>query len=132
MRELQEKQAYVRYVLPGTYIGQLIRPQPGNLTTDARACSYVGRGSRLAVGPNLGIRRSFVFEEELVLPKSAPFVHFLKYPANGIQDLPVRVFNDITGRELRPDEWAFQKSGNTDDFDQVIISPSAFDLLRPD
>lgn len=116
-----------RYVLPGTYIGQLIRPQPGNLTTDARVCNYVGKGSRLAVGPNLGIRRSFVFEEEMVLPQSAPFVHFLKYPANGVQDLPVRVFNDITGNELRTDEWAFQKSGNSSQFDQVIVSPSAYD-----
>lgn len=114
-----------RYVKPGVYIGQLIRPRPGNLSADARVCNYIGRGSELAVGRNLGVRRSFVFEEELILPDSAPFEHTLKYPANGVKENPIRVYDSITGIELLESQWDFVKVG--DEFKKVIISPETFD-----
>ena len=62
-----------RYTVPGVYIGQLIRPGPGNLNADARVCNYIGQGSRLAQIQNSAIRRSFVFDEDLTFPPSAPF-----------------------------------------------------------
>lgn len=114
-----------RYTRPGAYIGQLIRPRPGNLSADARICNYIGRGSELAIGRNLGIRRSFVYEEELILPDNAPFVHTLAYAANGVQDSPVKVYDAITGLELLTSQWAFEKVGS--EFKKVIISPEAYD-----
>ena len=75
-----------RYVTPGVYIGQLIRPNPGNLTADARVCNYLGKGSRFAVGRNLALRRSFVYDEDLVMPKSPPYVATLQYHADGSKD----------------------------------------------
>ena len=114
-----------RYTRPGVYIGQLIRPRPGNLSADARVCNYLGRGSELAVGRNLGVRRSFVFEEELILPDSAPFEHVLAYPSNGVKDAPIRVFDSITGLELLTSQWEFVKSGDV--FTKVILSPEIYD-----
>jgi hypothetical protein len=113
-----------RYVRPGVYIGQIIQPSPGNLTADARVTNYVGKGSRFAVANNQGIRRSFVFEEDVILPKSAPFIHNLAYSANGVKDLPARVYDSITGEELLASNWNFQKVGN--EFKQIIINPDVY------
>jgi len=113
------------YVKPGVYIGQLIRPKPSNLTADARVCDYVGRGSRLAQLKNAGILRSFVFAEELSFPANPPFQSAITYAANGVKDPPTRLFDSITGLELRADQWQFVKVGN--DFKKVLISSSAFD-----
>jgi hypothetical protein len=114
-----------RYTAPGVYIGQLIQPGPGNLNADARICNYVGRGSRLAVGLNLGIRRSFVYEEELTFSATAPYTATLDFAANGDQENPIRLYNEVTGLELNLDEWRFEKVG--DDFKKVIISQRSFD-----
>ena len=116
-----------RYTQPGVYIGQLIRPGPGNLNADARICDYIGKGSTQAVGENLAVRRSFVFEEDLTFPTSAPFTASLTYTANGDQTSPVRIFDSVTGVELRSDEWIFTKTG--DDFTGVQISQNAYDPL---
>jgi len=116
-----------RYTAPGTYIGQLITPGAGTLTADARVCNYIGQGSRLAQVQNQGVRRSFVFAEDLLFPTSAPFEATLAFPANGVKSLPIRVFDSITGVELREDQWDFTKTGNT--FTKVLIAPSAFDPL---
>ena len=62
-----------RYTVPGVYIGQIIRPGAGNLSDDARVCNYIGQGSKLAVASNLGIRRSFVYEEALDVATTAPY-----------------------------------------------------------
>ena len=113
------------YVPPGTYIGQLIKPSAGNLNAEDRACNYIGKGSRLAVGKNLGIRRSFVYDEALSMPTSAPFVANLIYNADGEKGSPSRVFDSITGVQLREDQWDFVKVGPN--FAQLIISQSAFD-----
>lgn len=113
-----------RYTRPGVYIGQIIEPAPGNLTADARVCNYIGRGSRLAVANNAGIRRSFVFEEELILPSSAPFVHTLAFAADGVADLPTRVYDSVTGIELLSSQWKFEKVGN--EFKKVLINPDVY------
>lgn len=121
---MSRKLSTSRYVRPGCYIGQIIQPKAGNLTADARACNYVGRGSKYAIANNSGIRRSFIYDEELVLPKSAPFIHTLAYPANGVQDAPCMVIDSITGQELLPTDWKFQKVGS--DFAQVLINPAVY------
>ncbi len=113
-----------RYTRPGVYIGQIIQPGAGNLTADARVTNYIGKGSRFAVANNQGIRRSFVFEEEVILPASAPFIHNLAFSANGVKDLPARVYDSITGEELLPSNWNFLKVGN--EFKQVIINPDIY------
>jgi hypothetical protein len=113
-----------RYVRPGVYIGQIIQPSPGNLTADARVVNYIGKGSRFAVANNQGIRRSFVFEEDVILPASAPFIHNLAYSANGVKDLPARVFDSITGEELLSSNWNFLKVGN--EFKQIIVNPDVY------
>jgi hypothetical protein len=116
-----------RYTAPGVYIGQLIRPGPGNLNADARICNYIGQGSKLAVGSNLGIRRSFVFDEELNLATTAPYEALLSYPADGSRDAPTRIFDSVTGVELRSDQWIFKKVGS--DFVKIEISASTYNPL---
>lgn len=114
-----------RYVRPGSYIGQIIAPRAGNLTADARVTNYIGRGSKYAVSNNDGIRRSFVYGEEMTLPTSAPFIHTLNFAADGVKDSPAMVVNSITGQELLPTDWKFEKVGG--EFKQVIINPDVFD-----
>jgi hypothetical protein len=114
-----------RYVPPGTYIGQLIRPKPSNLTAEARVCNYVGKGSRLAQVKNSAIRRSFVFGEELIFPANPPYEALLVFPSDGIKDVPARVFDAVTGVELRADQWQFLKVNQ--EFKKVVIAPAAFD-----
>lgn len=116
-----------RYTVPGVYIGQLIRPGVGNLNADARICNYIGRGSRLAVGTNLGIRRSFVYGEELVVSTSIPYEAQLFYPCDGVKDAPTRLYDSVTGVELRPDQWQFIKIGS--EFRKIQIAPSAYNPL---
>ena len=116
--------ATTRYTAPGVYIGQLIRPGPGNLNADARICNYVGQGSKLAVASNLGIRRSFVYGERLNFTTTAPYIASLRYPSDGTQDSPVIIYDSITGVALLSNQWIFQKIGS--DFLQVQIVGSAF------
>lgn len=116
-----------RYTAPSVYIGQLIRPKGGNLNADARVCNYIGQGSKLAVGNNLGIRRSFVYGEQLTVATSAPYEAVLNYPASSSKDSPVRLFNSITGVELRPDQWQFIKIGP--DYKKIQIAPSVYSSL---
>jgi hypothetical protein len=116
-----------RYTAPGVYIGQLIRPGVGNLNADARVCNYVGQGSKLAVGNNLGIRRSFVYGEILTVTTSAPYEATLAFTASGSKDLPVKLYDSITGVELRTDQWSFVKVGA--DFKKIQIAPSAYNPL---
>jgi len=116
-----------RYTAPGVYIGQLIKPGAGNLNADARVCNYIGQGSKLAVGSNLGIRRSFVYAEELIVSTSAPYEATLQFAANGSKDLPVKLYDSITGVELRPDQWSFVKVGS--EFKKIQIAPSAYNPL---
>lgn len=112
------------YRRPGVYIGPIIAPQAGTLTTDARVCNYIGKGSKYAVVNNSGIRRSFVYGEEMTLPNSAPFIHTLNYPSNGVKDAPAVVYDSVTGVELLSSNWSFAKIGS--EFRQVIINPDVY------
>jgi hypothetical protein len=124
---MAQKLATTRYTAPGVYIGQLIRPGAGNLNADARICNYIGQGSKLAVGSNLGIRRSFVYAEPLTMSISSPYEAVLNFAADGIKDPPIKLYDAITGVELRPDQWAFVKIGA--DYKKVQIASSAFNPL---
>ena len=116
-----------RYTVPGVYIGQIIRPGAGNLSDDARVCNYIGQGSKLAVASNLGIRRSFVYEENLSVATTAPYEATLKYTADGSRDAPTRIFDSITGVELRSDQWIYKKVGS--DFKKIEVSASSYNPL---
>jgi len=116
-----------RYTAPGVYIGQLIQPGAGSLSADARVCDYIGQGSKLAVGSNLGIRRSFVYGEDLIVTTAVPYQANLSHAADGTQDPPVRLYDTITGVELRPDQWSFIKIAGQ--FTQIQIAPSAYNSL---
>jgi len=120
---MAQRLATTRYTLPGTYIGELIQPRPGNLSADARVTSVIGKGSRLATLRNSGIRRSFVSGESITIPSSAPFTYTLQYPADGVKAAPARVFDSTTGIELREDQWDFIKVGPS--FTQIILNPDA-------
>lgn len=113
-----------RYTRVGVYIGQLIQPRAGNLNADARLCNYVGQGSRLAVGQNLAVRRSFVFDETLDVSKIPPYAATLSYAADGSKDLPVRIRDVVTGVELLSNQWDFEKVAG--EYKKVIIAQSAY------
>lgn len=112
-----------RYVPPGSYIGQLITPKPGLVSAEARLPCYIGVGSRLALGTNLPIRRSFIFANQLTFSPTAPFKANLTYAANGNQQTS-RLFK-ADGTEVRADQWSYFT--NTVDNDQVLINTEVYD-----
>lgn len=112
------------YVPVGVYVGELIKPKPGNLSADARLVNYIGRGSRLALASNQPIRRSFVYAEELSFSTIAPHKADLMYHADGNKEAPIKLFKN-DGTEVRSDQWAFVKVG--DEFTQVLINTDVFD-----
>jgi hypothetical protein len=95
-----------KYTPIGVYIGQIIRPRPGNAATDARYPCIVGKGNRLAYGKNLGIYRAFVNAEVLTFPTTSPFLAVLTYQANGSKESPVRLYKG-DGTLIRNDQWMF-------------------------
>lgn len=113
-----------RYVPPGTYIGQIIRPSPANLNADARVPAYIGRGNRLALGSNLPIRRSFVYGEQLAFPMTPPFISFLQHASDGSKDAPVRLYKQ-DGTEVRADQYQLLTINN--EIKQVLINTEAYD-----
>lgn len=117
--------ATTKYVPIGTYIGQIIRPRPGNTATDARYPCIVGRGNRLAYGQNLGIYRAFVYSEVLAFPTTAPFKAVLTKQANGSKDSPVRLYKG-DGTLIRNDQWMFTSNSGTDN-KAIIINTEAYD-----
>jgi len=117
-----------RYVPPGVYIGQLIVPRPVNLTADARLPAFIGVGNRLAVGKNIAIRRSFVFDEQLTFSLLSPHIAALDYDADQDQNAPGIQLRKQDGTVVRTDFWDFTESvADSDVFDQVLISLEAFD-----
>ena len=117
-----------RYVPPGVYIGQLILPRPVNLTADARLPAFVGIGSRLAVGKNIGIRRSFIFDEQLAFSPLSPHVAALDFNADQDQNAPGIQLRKQDGTVVRTDNWAFTESvSGSGDFNQVLINLEVFD-----
>lgn len=113
-----------RYVPPGSYIGQLITPKPGQVAAEARIPCYIGRGSRLALGSNLPITRSYIYAEALTFSTTAPFIANLDYASNGDQQA-ARMFK-ADGTEVRRDQWSFRDSGGGV-LDQVIINVEVYD-----
>jgi hypothetical protein len=113
-------------VPPGSYIGQLITPRPGQVAAEARLPCFIGRGSRLALGSNLPITRSYVFGQTLTFSSIAPFVAGLTYASDGDQQ-SARLYK-ADGTEVRNDQWAFQDSGSPGgQLDQVLVNTEVFD-----
>jgi hypothetical protein len=113
-----------RYVPPGSYIGQLITPRPGQVAPEARLPCFIGRGSRLALGTNIPITRSFIFAESLTFSTVAPFVATLSWNSDGDQQ-GARLFK-ADGTEVRRDQWSFQDTGSGSN-NQVLINTEVFD-----
>ncbi len=112
-----------RYVPPGAYIGQLITPKPGQVSPESRLPCYIGVGSRLAVGSNLAIRRSYIFAAQLNFAPNAPHTALLPFPSDGDQTTS-RLFK-ADGTEVRADQWAYQTLINAND--QILINTEVFD-----
>jgi len=113
-----------RYVPPGSYIGQLITPRPGQVSPEARLPCYIGRGSRLALGSNIPITRSYIFAETLTFSTTAPFVATLSYNSDGDQQAS-RLFK-ADGTEVRADQWSFQDTGSGSN-NQILINTEVYD-----
>ena len=111
-----------RYIVPGAYIGQLISPAPG-ITPDTRIPAYIGVGSRFAVAKNQSVRRSMVFDHELMFPGVPPYRAQLPNPAQNDRSIARIVKSDGTEVAL----WSFIKNTETDKYDQVQISSEVFD-----
>ena len=112
-----------RYVPPGSFIGQLITPRPGQISPEARLPCYIGQGNRLALGTNLPIKRSFIFAQQLNFSPTAPFLATLAFAGDGDQQA-ARLFK-TDGTEVRADQWAYQT--NTVANDRVLINTEVFD-----
>lgn len=113
-----------RYVPPGSYIGQLITPRPGQVAPEARLPCFIGRGSRLALGTNIPIVRSYIFAEALTFSTTAPFVATTDYNGDGDQQ-NARLFK-ADGTEVRRDQWSFQDTGGGTN-NQVLINTEVYD-----
>lgn len=113
-----------RYVPPGSYIGQLITPRPGQVAPEARLPCFIGRGSRLALGSNIPITRSFIFAEQLTFSTNAPFVATLNWDSDGDQQT-ARLFK-ADGTEVRRDQWSFQSTGGGTN-NQVLVNTEVYD-----
>jgi hypothetical protein len=113
-----------RYVPPGSYIGQLITPRPGQVAPEARLPCFIGRGSRLALGSNIPITRSFIFAEALTFSTNAPFVATLNWDSDGDQQT-ARLFK-ADGTEVRRDQWSFQSTGGGTN-NQVLVNTEVYD-----
>lgn len=113
-----------RYVPPGSYIGQLITPRPGQVSAEARLPCYIGRGSRLALGSNIPITRSYIFAQSLTFSTNAPFVATLPYNSDGDQQA-ARLFK-TDGTEVRRDQWSFQDTGGGTN-NQILINTEVYD-----
>ena len=116
------------YIPPGSYIGQLITPTPGLVSTEVRIPGFVGQGSRLARGSNLPIRRSFITSETLTFSSLAPYRAQLAHYSDGNQnDTQVKLYRD-DGIIVRKDQWIFYKSGSY--YDYVEINKEVYDHTK--
>ena len=112
-----------RYVPPGTYIGQLIRPAVGALPTFARLPSIVGRGSRLARLRNGGVLRSFVYEETLSFTPNVPYQADTDYDSDQTQTGLVKVVDDLAN-VVPTNKWQWV------DANTIEINPDTYDANR--
>jgi hypothetical protein len=111
-----------RYVKPGAYIGQIVRPRPTELTGTPRIPCYVGAGDRLALGRNLAIRRSYVFEEQVALSAAPPHIALLQYRADGDQTTS-RLYKS-NGREISRTKWSYFQS--VDPADSILLDVTEY------
>jgi len=112
-----------RYLKPAAYIGQLITPNGGTLTGNPRIPLYVGKGSRYMLARNSAIRRSFVYEEQLVFPLVAPFEASLDFQSNG-DKTRARIYTS-GGTEVPQSRWVFQTDVVAND--QILIKETEYD-----
>ena len=109
------------YLRPGAYIGQIVRPAPAGLPDLPRLPCVIGRGDRLARGRNLGLLRSFIFDEELSFTPVAPYRADLQFDSDQDKEDPSVELVDASGTAVPKNKWYFV------DADTVEINPNTFD-----
>lgn len=112
-----------RWVPYGTFIGQLITPAPGAVGDESRIPCYIGKGSRLATGKNLPIRRSYITGEALTFSSGPIYTAPLTYPSDGDQRVARLIKNG--GNEVPRNQWSFVKNNSV--YDSVLVNPERFD-----
>jgi hypothetical protein len=114
-----------RATKPGAYIGRIFRPAPAGVASFTRLPCLVGKGSRLQTVFNAPIRRSYRNNIELTFTTTAPHIANLAYDA--LDDQTISRLYKTDGTQVSPAYWSFQESSSGDGFDQVLITPDAFD-----
>lgn len=113
-----------RYTEPSVYLGEIITPEAGNLSADARIPAIVAKGDRRAIARNQGLRRAFILAEQLAFSTSPPYVAPLAKIAMGQIGVPNQIFKQ-DGTQVRADKWQYiLVSGQ---YTQVQISDDVFD-----
>lgn len=116
--------AGTRYLRPGAYIGQIVRPNPAGLPDLPRLPILVGKGSRLARGRNLPLLRSFIVDETLAFTPVPPYRADLAFSCNKDKEDPdVRLVDDL-GTEVLKNQWQFV------DADTIEVDPTVYDANR--
>lgn len=114
-----------RYVEPDAYIGQIFRPTAGVQLSNVRYPCIIGKGDRLFQMQNMSIRRSFVYNEELLFD-TVTYRASLDHNSDGRQDGAVRL---VTGKgiEINYGKWQFVDLNSDGKADAIEISPEVFD-----
>ena len=115
-----------RYVPPGSYIGQKIRPSLGALIGSPRIPCYVGRGSKFMLSEDDAVRRSYLYD---VLVTFDPITYQgpLTYEADPDQTVAQLVTND--GSIIAANDWNYVANVDDDDsWTLVSISPDTYDV----
>jgi hypothetical protein len=126
----RQKLTVTRYILPGTYVGQVYRPKVVNVGLFPRIPCYIGKGLPYLTAENIPIVRSFVYKEKCNFPASAPYLSTLNYPSNGSQlvaysQAPIRLYN-TNGEEVPTRFWRFTKATPSGPYDTVEVFSEAY------
>jgi hypothetical protein len=126
----RQKLTITKYVLPGTYVGQVYRPHVVNLGMFPRIMCYIGRGVPYIVKENMEIIRGFVYNEKCNFPTVGPYISVLNHASTGSQltiwdNAKIKLYNQ-NGEEVSTKDWKFVKSNPSGLWDEVEISSKAF------
>jgi hypothetical protein len=87
---------------------------------------FTGKGSRLKIAQDIGLRRSYILGEPLAVPVVAPHQATLDYLANGDKTAAVLYTQD--GVPVNPSAWEFVDTGvGVVEYGAILISLEVFD-----
>ena len=127
---IRQKLTVTRYLLPGTYVGQVYRPKVVNVGMFPRIPCYIGKGLPYMTADNMPIVRSFVYKEKCSFPTTGPFLSTLNSPSNGSQltsynQAPIRLYNQ-NEEEVPLRFWKFTKITPSGPYDTVEVFSEVF------